>query len=105
MKRYQVKITEKALADMEAIYDYVAFILQSPDTAMKQYDRIAGAIESLDTFPERCKLSDSEREHSQGMRQLMIDNFSIVYLVGEKDVFVLRVLYSSSDMSARLHEG
>lgn len=33
MKQYRVKITGIALADMEAIYDYIAFILQSPDEA------------------------------------------------------------------------
>lgn len=51
MKQHQVKITGKALADKEAIYDYIASNLQLPDTAMKQYDRIAAAIESLNTFP------------------------------------------------------
>lgn len=104
MKQYRVKITGKTLADMAAIYDYIASNLQSPDTAMRQYDRIAAAIESLDTFPERCKLFDSEPEHSQSMRQLLVDNYSAVYVVGEVEVTVLRVLYSSSDISARLHE-
>ena len=104
MKQCRVKITGKALADMEAIYDYIASNLQSPDTAMKQYDRIAAAIESLGTFPERCKLFDSEPECSYGMRQLLVDNYSAVYVVGEMEVTVLRVLYSSSDISSRLHE-
>lgn len=103
MIQYRIKITGKALADMEAIYDYIASILQSPDTAMKQYDRIAAAIESLDTFPERCKLFDSVPECSHGMRQLLVDNYA-VYVVGEVEVTVLRVLYSSSDISSRLHE-
>jgi toxin ParE1/3/4 len=104
MKKYRVKITGKALADMEAIYDYIASSLQSPDTAMGQYDRIAAAIESLGTFPERCKLFDSEPERSHGMRQLLVDNYSAVYVVGETEVTVLRVLYSSSDINARLRE-
>ena len=104
MKQYRVKITEIALADMEAIYDYIASTLQSPDTAIKQYDRIAAANESPDTFPERCKLFDSEQECSYGMRQLLVDNYSGVYVVGEEEVTVLRVLYSSSDISNRLHE-
>ncbi len=60
MKKYQVKITGTALADMEEIYNYIASNLQSPDTAMRQYDRISAAIESLDTFPERSRLFDSE---------------------------------------------
>jgi len=104
MKHYRVQITGKALADMEAIYDYIASNLQSPDTAMKQYDRIAAAIESLDTFPERCKLFDSEPECSYGMRHLLVDNYSAVYVVGEAEVTVLRVIYSSSDISTRLNE-
>jgi len=29
---------------------------------MKQYNRIDAAVESLDAFPERCKLFDSEPE-------------------------------------------
>lgn len=104
MKKYRVKITGKALADMEAIYNYIASNLQSPDTAMGQYDRIAAAIESLGTFPERCKLFDPEPERSHGMRQLLVDNYSAVYVVGETEVTVLRVLYSSSDINARLRE-
>jgi plasmid stabilization system protein ParE len=64
MKKYRVRITGKALDDMEVIYDYIASSLQSPDTAMGQYDRIAAAIESLGTFPERCKLFDSEPERN-----------------------------------------
>jgi len=68
MKKYRVRITGKALDDMEVIYDYIASSLQSPDTAMGQYDRIAAAIESLGTFPERCKLFDSEPERNHGMR-------------------------------------
>lgn len=91
MKHYQVKITDKAFSDMEAVYDYIAVELQAPDTAMKQYDRIADAIESLDTFPERCKLFDPEPEHGLGMPEL-------TGLVWERDVqeahnFLLRFIH------------
>lgn len=102
MRNYRVKITGKALDDMEAIYNYIASNLQSPETAMRQYDRIAAAIESLDTFPERCRLFESEPECSHGLRQLLVDNYSAVYVVGDVEVTVLRVLFSSSDISARL---
>ena len=104
MKQYFVQITGIALADMEAIYDYIASTLQAPDTAMKQYDRIAAAIESLDTFPERCKLFDFVPGCGYGMRQMLVDNYSAVYAVDEEEVTVLRVLYSSSDLSNRLHD-
>ena len=45
MKYYTVQITDKALADMEDIYEYIALRLQAPDNAMGQYNRIAEAIE------------------------------------------------------------
>jgi plasmid stabilization system protein ParE len=34
MKQYEVKITREALADMNEIYDYIAFQLQSVDNAI-----------------------------------------------------------------------
>lgn len=56
MKAYNVRITDKALADIEAIYNYIADELLNPDAAMGQYNRIVDGIESLSDFPERCKL-------------------------------------------------
>jgi plasmid stabilization system protein ParE len=59
MKSYKIQITDKALSDMEEIYNYIAEQLQVPEAAMGQYNRIAAAIETLDTFPERVKLTSS----------------------------------------------
>ena len=59
MKQYKIEITDRTLRDMEAIYDHIATVLQAPDTAMKQYDRIAEGIESLEILPERCRLLGS----------------------------------------------
>ena len=56
MKTYNVKVTDAALADMEEIYNYIAFTLLSPANAIAQYDRIAEAILSLNILPERFKV-------------------------------------------------
>ena len=40
MKQYKVQITDKALADMEEIYNYIAIQLQAPENAIGQYNRI-----------------------------------------------------------------
>ena len=106
MMEYNVKITDRALADMEAIYNYIANNLQAPDTAMKQYDRIADEIESFGIFPNRNKLFESQPEREMGMRQSLVDNYSAIYTVDEETdtVFVLRVLYSASDIITRLRE-
>lgn len=44
MVKYRVDITYEALADMESIYEYIAFKLLEPENAMGQYNRIADAI-------------------------------------------------------------
>lgn len=104
MAQYTVQITDKALADMEQIYTYIADKLQAPETAMGQYNRIAKAIESLDMFPERIRIMDSEPEHTMGLRRIAIDNFSAFFMIEDERVLVVRVLYSASDISSRLTE-
>ena len=44
MKQYKVQITDKVLADMEEIYNYIAIQLQAPENAIGQYNRIAKKI-------------------------------------------------------------
>lgn len=102
MKQYAVKITDRGLADMNAIFEYIAVQLQVPETAYAQYDRIAAAIESLRSLPERCPLMDVEPERELGMRRLLVDNYSVIYVVRDETVTVLRVLYSASDLVSRL---
>jgi addiction module RelE/StbE family toxin len=104
MKQYRVQITDKALEDMEEIYTYIAEQLQAPESAMGQYNRIAEAIQKLNVFPERVRIMESEPEHSMGLRQLPIDNFSAFYMVEDDKVIVTRVLYSASDIGKRLSE-
>ncbi|MCD8160361.1 MAG: type II toxin-antitoxin system RelE/ParE family toxin [Clostridiales bacterium] len=104
MKQYKVEITNQALRDMEAIYHHIATVFHAPDTAMKQYDRIAGAIETLEQLPERCRLMDSQPERERGIRQLLVDRYSAFYVIEHSKVTVLRVFYSASDIAVRLRE-
>lgn len=60
MKQYTVEITNEALADMDQLYNHIAYILQAPENAMDQYNRIADAILTLDTMAERIRIMESE---------------------------------------------
>ena len=104
MREYPVKITEKALGDMDGIYEYIAFNLQSPENAMGQYNRIADCVHELGFFPEKFRLVDFEPERSRGLRRMPVDNYSIFYVFKEELVTVTRVLYSASDIEKRLKE-
>lgn len=54
---------------MEDIYNYIAIDLLAPDNAMGQYNRIADEILTLDTFPERFRIMDSEPEKRMELRE------------------------------------
>ena len=60
MVKYRVDITDEALTDMESLYEYIAFKLLAPENAMGQYNRIADAILTLDSYPERFALFECE---------------------------------------------
>ena len=104
MKQYKIQITDMALSDMEEIYNYIVEKLQAPEAAMGQYNRIADAIETLDTFPERVKLMETEEEHALGLRQMPVDNSSVFFHIREERVIITNVLYSASDIAKRLRD-
>lgn len=83
MKRYVVEITDEALADMEQLYNHIAYVLQAPENAMNQF---------MESDPER------HRE----MRRLLVDNYSVFYVIQRDKVIVTDVLYSASDIESRL---
>lgn len=41
MRQYNVQITDEALSDMEQLYNYIAYVLRSPENAMGQYRLIS----------------------------------------------------------------
>lgn len=45
---------------------------------------------------------DSEPEHSKGIRRMMVDNYSVFYVIKENRVIITDVLYSASDINSRL---
>ena len=69
---------------------------------MAQYNRIADAILTLDPLAEKIRIMEAEPERSKEMRRLLIDNYSVFYVVQGDRVIVTDVLYSASDIENRL---
>ena len=69
---------------------------------MKQYNRIADEILTLDTFPERFRIMDSEPENRMELRRMLVDNYSVFYTIRDERVIVTDVLYTASGIEARL---
>lgn len=104
MKQYTVEITDEALADMEQIYNHIAYVLLAPENAMGQYNRIADEIIKLNVFPERFRIMDSATEHAKGIHRMLVDNYSVFYVIKDDRVIVTDVLYSASDIENRLKD-
>lgn len=45
---------------------------------------------------------DSEPEHAKGIRRMLVDNYSVFYVIRDDRVIVTDVLYSASDIENRL---
>lgn len=44
MKQYTVEITNEALADMDQLYNHIAYVLQAPENAMNQYNLLTSSV-------------------------------------------------------------
>ena len=102
MKKYEIVVTDEAIADLEKIYLYIATTLLSPEIASDQYDRITAQILMLDSMPERYRIIDSEPEKSRGLRIMPIDKYSVIYIVDKSTITLTKILYSASDMHERI---
>ncbi|USF27633.1 hypothetical protein N510_002589 [Firmicutes bacterium ASF500] len=104
MERYTVQITDEALSDLEEIYRYIAEQLQAPETAVRQYRRIADEILTLSSFPARYGTVSFEPERSAGLRRMLVDRYSVFYVIRDSHVVVTSILYSASDLERRLKD-
>lgn len=99
MDNYSVKLMSRAQRDLDKIYDYIAHTLVEPGTALKLAERIENAIFSLETMPYRCPERRRGAYAYRGYRQLLVENYTVIYRIqeSEKQVIVVTVRYSSSE--------
>lgn len=87
---------------MESLYEYIVFKLLAPENAMGQYNRIADAILTLESYPERFGLFECEFEYSRGIHKMIVDNYVVCYVIDPGVVTVTNVTYGASDIHKRL---
>ena len=98
MKSIRVNITKRAENDLTAIYDYINQKLQSPQVAMKLFNRLAKAIQSLEVFPERFAIVPEFLDLGLKVRRLVIKNYSIFYRLDNDVVTVIKILHHSNSL-------
>lgn len=104
--KYEVFTTAQAVADLRAIFEYIAYELMSGQNALNQLDRLGKAIESLEEMPKRHQLYEKEPWKSCNLRFMPVDNYLVFYVAEaeEKKVTVIRIMYGRMDIETQLKE-
>lgn len=96
MEQYNVKLLRRAVQDIDGIYTYIAQTLLEPETALKLVGRLEDAIFSLETLPHRCPERRVGAYADRGYRQLLMENYTIIFRIDEahRQVIVVTVRYA-----------
>ena len=98
MDKYEVRLMNQALQDLDEIYGYIASSLQEPEVAAELLDALESEILSLEYLPYRCSERRTGSFAHSGYRQLMVKNYIVIYRIDEaqKQVLIVTVRYARS---------
>ena len=98
MDKYEVRLMNQALQDLDEIYGYIARNLHELGVAAELLDALESEILSLEYLPYRCSERRIGSFANSGYRQLMVKNYIVVYRVDEahKQVLVVTIRYARS---------
>jgi plasmid stabilization system protein ParE len=92
MKRYRVRLSDEAKADLAEIYRFVRRKSASSIVARGYTGRIREFLAAFETFPERGSVRDHIRP---GVRLVGFERrVSVAFLVENEEVVILKVLYA-----------
>lgn len=95
--KVSVKFSPEALKDLDEIYDYIANVLKSPDTADNTINKILDKTDLLSANPEIGTQLFFENDLYSGYRYMVSDNHLAFYRISADSVFVDRVIYGKRD--------
>ena len=79
MDKYEVRLMNQALQDLDDIYAYIAGNLLEPGVAAEMVDALESGILSLEYLPYRCSERRTGSFANSGYRQLMVKNYIVIY--------------------------
>ena len=96
LDKYEVRLMNQALQDLDEIYGYIASSLQEPGAAAELLDAPESEILSLEYLLYRCSERRTGSFANSGYRQLMVKNYIVIYRIDEaqKQVLIVTVRYA-----------
>ncbi len=100
MDKYKVKVSPRAIRELDHIYEYIANEKLDFENAKGQIDRIKRAVLCLNTFPQSHQERNEGRYAGKGYRQLLIDNYIAIFRIDElnKIVYVVTIQYQGRNI-------
>jgi toxin ParE1/3/4 len=104
MPKYEIRITEGALGDLDAIRSFIA-VHRGEDSADEWMAGLHDIIDSLEQFPERGSVPPPLLALGiDTYRQLPMLPFRIVYEVGDTKAFVVSIALTKRNFQSLLQE-
>ena len=97
-KSCKILFSEQAERDMQNVYDYIAFEILLPHTAVKYFNDLLDTIDKLKTTGKLLAYSQNNfltSNYGADVRTINYKRMTIVYKVIGKNVVVLRVIAGS----------
>ena len=92
---YHVRITPRALKDLEGIFDYIA--QDSPQSAAGMIRKLIDAIDSLNLMPYRYDVPRTGSQRGRQIRSMPVRPYLVRYRVEERNnaVYILRIRHGA----------
>lgn len=104
MHKYKVETLPMAEDDILAHTDYIAFDLNSPETAIKMANGFRKTINGLNTFPYSHEIDEDEELAKLGIRKTYYKNYKIYFLIDEPNriVYIIRIFHMLVDSKEKI---
>ncbi len=93
----KITYTEESRRDMDEIWNYIALTLRNVPAAERVVERIMDAVDQLESFPAMGTPLASITNVETTYRFLVCGQYVILYLIGDGEVTVDRILYGRRD--------
>ena len=97
-QRYSVVISPEAVADIERVYDYIAFSVMAPETAVRYYMGIYDTIQKLSRVGAALAVSQQpylRLLYGTDVRTIRYKKMTIVYNIIGDVAYICRVIPGS----------
>ena len=94
---FKIHYSEEALADLDNIWEYIAFKLKNPDAAINTVNGVMDAIDRLPEYPLSGTPLDVLIDIESDYRFVIYRNYLAFYHLGNNAVNIDRVLYKGQD--------